>query len=198
MPYQTLMNGLLEELPNHYQVLDLPWAIGNDSELSAQYIKAAYRRALLLYHPDKTQAQSDLTHEKGRRSKVSREFTYTIDQISEAYAVLSVPELRFEYDRALKLHSCHLKGVKQGDNQAFRSGLETMDLDDLVYDEEKEVWLKSCRCGDEQGFQILGADLEEASDLGELYVGCRGCSLWLRVLFEVAGESGEDHVEGCR
>jgi diphthamide biosynthesis protein 4 len=164
-----LINSSPEDTPNHYQVLDLPWSLDAGSELSAQHLKAAYRRALFRHHPDKIRAQSDFVHDPEDRKNTKGESTYTVDQISEAYATLSVPKLR----------------------------LETIDLDDLGYDEEGEIWFKSCRCGDGRGFQIRGADLEDTSDLGELHVGCRGCSLWLRVLFGVAEESVKARVADC-
>jgi len=194
MPHQMVTNDSLEDIATHYQVLDLPWNFGVDSDLSAQHLKVAYRRALFQHHPDKTGAQSDSKHdlEVGRNS--CNKAAYTIDQISEAYATLSVPKLRSEYDRVLKLRARPVKGTEQGDDQTFRSGLEIVDLDDLNYDDIGEIWFKSCRCGDERGFQIRNADLEEASDIGELHVGCRGCSLWLKVLFGVVEEKAEDYV----
>jgi hypothetical protein len=64
----------------------------------------------------------------------------------------------------------------------------------MNYDEMGETWFKSCRCGDERGFQVREADLEEASDIGELHIGCRGCSLWLKVLFGVVEEKAEGRV----
>jgi diphthamide biosynthesis protein 4 len=192
MPHQMLINSSPEDRPNHYQVLDIPWTVGTGLELSAQHLKAAYRRALLRHHPDKTQAQSDSVHSREDCKNVKGESTYTVDRLTEAYATLSVPELRAEYDRVLKLLARPMNGTGQGGYQAFHSGLETVDLDDLGYDEEGGVWYKSCRCGDERGYQIRETDLEETSDLGELHVGCRGCSLWLRVLFGVVEGRVED------
>ena len=83
--------------------------------------------------------------------------------------------------------------TEQGDDM-FRSGLEVVDLDDLSHDERGEVWFKSCRCGEGRGFQFSEADLEEASEIGELHVGCRGCSLWLKVLFGFVEGEAEDHI----
>jgi diphthamide biosynthesis protein 4 len=197
MPHQTLMNGSLEDMPTHYQVLALPWNFGTDSDLSAQHLKAAYRRALFRHHPDKTGARSDTDQDSEVSKRSIRKAIYTIDQITEAYATLSIPKLRSEYDRVLKLRARPTKGTGQGDDQTFHSGLEILDLDDLNYDEIGEVWFKSCRCGDERGFQLRKADLEEASDIGELHVGCRGCSLWLKVLFGVVEEDAKDHDTDC-
>jgi diphthamide biosynthesis protein 4 len=189
-----VMNDSQENIATHYQVLNLSWSFEVNTDLSAQHLKAAYRRALFQHHPDKTGAQSGSRHELEIGKKSGKKATYTIDQITEAYATLSVPKLRSEYDRVLKLRTEPNKGTGQGYDQIFRSGLEIVDLDDLNYDETEEVWFKSCRCGDERGFQIREADLEEASDIGELHVGCRGCSLWLKVLFGVAEEKVEDCV----
>ncbi len=182
-------NGSLEDTPTHYQVLDLPWNVGAGLDLSAQHLKAAYRRALFRHHPDKNEAQSDSKHDLEVRKKSGKEVIYTIDQVTEAYATLSVQKLRSEYDRVLKLQTPPPKRSGQSDDQKFRSGLEVLDLDDLDYDETGRIWFKSCRCGDERGFQIRETDLEEASDVGELHVGCRGCSLWLKVLFGIAEEN---------
>lgn len=72
--------------------------------------------------------------------------------------------------------------------EVFRTGIETVDLDDLEVDEARGEWYRSCRCGDDQGFLVAESDLEEAVEEGELSVGCRGCSLWLKVLFGVMEE----------
>jgi diphthamide biosynthesis protein 4 len=194
IPYQRRMSDTLEDIATHYQVLDLPWNCRVDSNLSAQHLKAAYRRALFQHHPDKTGVQSNSKHNSEIGKKPGCKATYTIDQIAEAYAILSVPRLRSEYDRVLKLRASPTRGIGHGDDQIFHSGLEIIDLDDLNYDEMEEVWFKSCRCGDERGFQIHEADLEEASDISELHVGCRGCSLWLKVLFGIVEEKAEGRV----
>lgn len=54
-------------------------------------------------------------------------------------------------------------------------------------EEEQMTWTRKCRCGDEQGFRILERELEEAERRGEreVLVGCEGCSLWVRVGFDV-------------
>jgi diphthamide biosynthesis protein 4 len=71
------------------------------------------------------------------------------------------------------------------DDKVFRTGLDTVDLDDLIFDEGKELWTRGCRCGDDAGFVVTEAELELNAEDGELIIGCRGCSLWLRVLFGV-------------
>lgn len=185
MPHEMVVNGASMNPPTHYEVLNLPRTAYASSSLSPQYLKAAYRRALLQHHPDKIpppiRAKCPQTGPETTETKPG----FTIDEITEAYAILSVPKLRSAYDRELKIQSHSKKDVRQEGNDDFRTGCETVDLDDLVCDENGEIWFKRCRCGDRQSFLIREADLEEASDVGELLVGCRGCSLWLRVLFGV-------------
>jgi len=48
-------------------------------------------------------------------------------------------------------------------------------------------WTRACRCGAEKGFRILEKELEDAEERGEreVLVGCEGCSLWVRVEFDI-------------
>ncbi len=65
---------------DYYQVL------GVGREASPEEIKKTYRKLALKYHPDKAKGDKKLAEEKFK-------------QISEAYAVLSNPEKRKEYDQ---------------------------------------------------------------------------------------------------
>jgi len=53
--------------------------------------------------------------------------------------------------------------------------------------EGQTTWTRGCRCGADRGFSILEEELEDAEERGEkeVLVGCVGCSLWVRVGFEV-------------
>jgi diphthamide biosynthesis protein 4 len=161
-------------MPTYYEILGLPEALRDDPNLSAQTIRNAYRRALLQNHPDKA-TQPDV---KGAN--------FSIDQISEAFSVLSDGKTRTKYDRELKQNGAEYERGVRG--EVFRTGIEAVDLDDLDTDQAQGIWYKSCRCGDERGFLITESDLEEAAEDGEISVGCRGCSLWLKVLFGVMEE----------
>ena len=59
-----------------------------------------------------------------------------------------------------------------------------MDLDDLQHDETKGFWFRACRCGNERGYLVTESELEEETQHGDIIVGCRGCSLSLRVMFQ--------------
>ncbi|KAH7073013.1 diphthamide biosynthesis protein 4 [Paraphoma chrysanthemicola] len=53
--------------------------------------------------------------------------------------------------------------------------------------EAQMEWTRACRCGADKGFRILEEELGDAEARGEkeVLVGCEGCSLWVRVGFEV-------------
>lgn len=165
-------------MTTHYQVLGIPKALQDDPTLSAHTIRTAYRRALLQHHPDKSNPQSPIA-----LNSTGRE-TYTIDQISEAFSTLSNTKLRAEYNKELKVLAV-TANRGHGEKDVFRTGVEVVDLDDLQIDAAQDTWYRNCRCGDDRGFLIREEDLEEAADEGEINVGCRGCSLWLKVLFGV-------------
>lgn len=184
---------------DYYQILSLPFT-GSSSSLSKQQIKLSYHKALLKHHPDKARAiaqdtriphngptVSPLSGCFTRPSDSTQQRTYTIDEITTAYKTLSDPHLRAEYDRSLQLDRAKIaEREKTGD--VFHTGLEVVDLEDLACDEgdaESLVWYRGCRCGDERGFLVSEMDLEREVEQGEVVVGCRGCSLWLKVLFAV-------------
>lgn len=153
---------------NYYQLLNLP----SKSALSQENLKQAYRKALLAHHPDK-------------RSPNPASKVITIDDVALAYKTLSDLQLRAEYDAWLE--SVGDKNIDQGpaSNKPRHTGLETVDLDDLAFDDVNETWSRSCRCGEAMGFVVTSAELEKQVGDGEIIVGCRGCSLWLRILFGI-------------
>ncbi|KAF7713321.1 Diphthamide biosynthesis protein 4 [Penicillium ucsense] len=186
---------------DHYQTLGLPFTTSS-ATLSKQEIKIAYHKALLKNHPDKasTIALPETTQLGTPTSRPSIPPTetpekspnpriYTIDEITTAYKTLSDATLRAEYDRILRLDRAKLaEREKTGD--VFHTGLEIADLEDLACDEDGvdargACWYRGCRCGDERGFLVTEQELEKEADHGEIVVGCRGCSLWLKVLFAV-------------
>ncbi|KAI9767541.1 MAG: hypothetical protein M1840_005578 [Geoglossum simile] len=172
--------------PTYYELLGLqPPQLGNRS--SVQNVKLAYRRALLLHHPDKSNAPNDIGNH-----------IPTIDELTRAYKTLSDPATRAEYDRRLSLEPSTAASPLtrlRGSGDSFRSGLETADLDDLEFDEDDAVWYRSCRCGDERGFTVSEDQLAGEAKFGEVIAGCRGCSLWLRIQFE-APEEGPKESRG--
>lgn len=204
--------------PTHYEILSLPPSLlttpSSSSSPHNQLLKRAYRRALLNHHPDKTSTTStNPTSTNTPSTRTTPKTTYTIDQITLAYTTLSTPSLRAAYDRSLVLTNTDpfpssssltnpsSSSSQQQDRDNQKTGLETVDLDDLDYDESGE-WFRACRCGNARGFRVGEEDLDEAlgevpgsGGAGEVVVGCVDCSLWLRVLFAVAeGQEEEEEV----
>jgi diphthamide biosynthesis protein 4 len=158
----------------YYDVLALPRRGGTWGFLSKDDIKTAYRRALLVHHPDK--ARTDVGNTSSAREHQPK---YSIDEIVNAYETLVDQEKRAEYNETLD------KGTGKGNVSGTHIGVEVFDLEDLKYDEGKNTWSRSCRCGDEHGYILTEQDLEKESQQGEIYVGCRGCSLFIKVLFSL-------------
>ncbi|KAH8676049.1 hypothetical protein BX600DRAFT_432581 [Xylariales sp. PMI_506] len=219
--------------PTHFEILALtPHALdGQDSSTQAKAVRQAYRRALLKHHPDKNQqakaqnAPADPSEAgEGSRRQQEQQEHYTVDQITEAYTVLSDSRRRREYVRSLQMqqtttirssNTSSPSSSRQQQNHSqrtstsasasashtqhfsFQTGVETVDLDDLDWDSRAQVYYRSCRCGSARGYCFRELDLEEVGgDDGELMVQCTGCSLWLRVLFEEAEEEDDEEDGG--
>lgn len=159
---------------SHYDILGLPPPNATGREPSLLDIKSAYRRALLLHHPDKSGSVLGA-------STNAASSKYSVDQLLLAYKTLVDPASRLQYDQSLKSAP-----VSTLDAEKSHPGLESMDLDDLEFDEVRNTWYRGCRCGNERGFVITEGELEEDAEIGEVVTGCRGCSLWLKVTFAVA------------
>ncbi|KAL7819057.1 hypothetical protein V8C26DRAFT_395848 [Trichoderma gracile] len=182
--------------PSHYEVLNLSPSILNSQHDPSTLIKQAYRRALLRHHPDKastTPTPSSVTSSspsssRTQTTRLSATQIYTIDQITQAFTVLSSPSQRSTYDAALRLSRANGEATAHA---RFQTGIENVDLDDLQFDEAEERWYRSCRCGNDRGYSFDEEDLEAVEQEGVLMVGCHDCSLWLKVHFAVAEDEGE-------
>ena len=162
---------------SHYEILGLK----QSATLVSEDVKAAYHIALLAHHPDRLKAAA-ATHATPDP---------TVDEIVSAYKVLSDDKRRAEYDRASSQSR-----VAQTDGNGLHfdhSGIVTYDLEDLTYHPKTGIWSRDCRCGDEKGYVVTEAELEEVDQRQgeehgaqrEVSVGCHGCSLRIRVTFAV-------------
>lgn len=178
-----MSTGSFPKQYTHYDVLRLDR--DDFSSLSKDDIKAAYRRALLIHHPDKISSDAGRGPStlKSGSENVQPKHRYSIDDIVSAYEILSDPTKRADYNRSLGRDSW--KRANDRHNGGTHIGVESYDLEDLTYDEDKGTWSRSCRCGDEKGYVVTEADLERESQQGEIYVGCRGCSLFIKVQFAI-------------
>ncbi|TGJ88001.1 hypothetical protein E0Z10_g749 [Xylaria hypoxylon] len=210
--------------PTLYEILSLTQKRLESQESATQRkaIKQAYHKALLKHHPDKKPQDSPITPSPpqaprspkiqsksggGKSSSVPKsQLTYTIDQIQHAYNVLSDARQRREYDRQLLLTSSSSSTYsasfssssaeqKHSVSTRFHTGVETVDLDDLGFDERSGVYFGSCRCGNERGFQFTEEQLEEYEEDLVLMMQCLDCSLWMRVLFDAAAQSEDEQQQ---
>jgi curved DNA-binding protein CbpA len=166
--------------PTHYEVLGLSQALVDEEADPTHIIKRAYHRTLLRNHPDKAASSNSASTTRHTERFTT---TATVDQISEAFRVLTSPRLRLEYNEYLA--RSHRAGPGE---QTFQTGIENVDLDDLDFDASAGRWSRSCRCGNPKGFSFAESDLEEVEDEGNLIVGCQDCSLWLKVHFAVLND----------
>ncbi|KAK3069604.1 hypothetical protein LTR53_011931 [Teratosphaeriaceae sp. CCFEE 6253] len=157
-------------MASFYEILGLDRHMSHKSVLE-QRIKAAYHTTLLKHHPDR--------QETGRPAPSSG--APSVDEIVLAYKTLSDPERRAEYDRSLDHPAIESPARPHG--RGHHTGLDTVDLDSLAFAEQTQTWSRACRCGERQGFVVTESELEQHAENGEIMVGCKGCSLWLRVLF---------------
>jgi diphthamide biosynthesis protein 4 len=182
--------------PTYYEILNLPPILRNESLIPSQTLRSAYHHALLRNHPDKSASLG--ANAEALSSKHGE--IYSIDQISEAFSVLSDAKLRGEYDLTLRLQRLINVGSSGGDGnegKGFKTGVEMVDLDDLETEttvDGMQLWWRGCRCGNERGFVMLETELDSVASEGEkeVGVGCQGCSLWLRVAFGVLEEGGKE------
>ncbi|RKF78583.1 Diphthamide biosynthesis protein 4 [Golovinomyces cichoracearum] len=168
----NLISGPSKYQSTCYEILGLSDHSQKSQLMSLKTLRTAYRRTLLRYHPDKISNSS--------AGKINPR--YSIDQITQAYYTLLDPVTRAKYNHELQLRR------RNPNIQSEKTESETVDLDDLVYKSSNATWHRSCRCGAEEGFFVQERDLENAAEDGEIIVECKGCSLWLKVLFFVSEE----------
>jgi len=180
--------------PSHYSVLGLPSPLSGQY-VSTQQIRAAFRHSLLLHHPDKA-ASIGVTKESCPVEPAPSPSKHSIDEIRCARDVLVDPSQRREYDRSFiekaVITSGRNGGVSNG-SLATSEQIETVDLDDMEYGEDTQTWTRACRCGNAKAYEVSEGDLTGAMAHGyrEISVGCDGCSLHIRVIFDV-GEDFDD------
>lgn len=184
----------------HYEVLGLPVPSRSPSSIppSVQDVKAAYRRALLVHHPDKAPSSAGHVNMPERSKAASSPLVapkYTVDAIREAYHTLSTPSLREEYDRMIL-------SKRRGEPSSIYAAAQTtelheLDLGDMHYDARKQEYYEACRCGHRRGFSITEDELTEI-DGTEVLLECPDCSHHVRVCFEVEDEEEEQKVQASR
>ncbi|KAF8314537.1 hypothetical protein DL93DRAFT_2167322 [Clavulina sp. PMI_390] len=166
----------------YYEILSIP------QTASSADVKAAYHRALLLYHPDKalsktlsplaaSQPRSAQDRESLTGSRIDLP-TPTIDEVQQAYTTLSDSLLRKNYDGNLK-RSLSDASAQRGSQRPA----EVVSLEEFVpLDEDAAILVYPCRCG--ESFRISEEQLEADVHL----IGCNGCSEAVWVGYEAVEE----------
>lgn len=173
--------------PTCYQILQLRQHGGSIDPFE---LRVAYRRALLLYHPDKSYRHSSNT---SMSTTDDSNHAYSVDEITNAYKTLSKAVEKASYDKSLARDTRRLSTISKTERHV---GVETYDLAELAYNEKMDTWSHKCRCGDQQAYMLVESDLEQEAEHGEIYVSCKGCSLSIRVLFDTA-PLGSEVEDGC-
>lgn len=198
---------------SYYAILALPAPTrnGTSSEVITSYlVKKAYHKALLRWHPDKALSSHVSRQQREESSTGSSDGStedsspkYTLDEIITAYTTLSTERGRREYEREYRLQltgptaaaaAAMMREQVSGIWNAY-APMDVVDLDDFDYVEVSGKFYRGCRCGNEEGYVLWERDLEDVQT-GEVQVGCGGCSLWLRVQFEVVPEWEEEAGTG--
>jgi diphthamide biosynthesis protein 4 len=150
--------------------------LGIQQSASFEEIKRAYHRALLAHHPDKrAHPSTPPVPGPSNLSTLGIQPTPDVDTLRAAFATLSSPRLRAEYDISLA------RGFKPScPRPAQMLSLEDFSEGD---DDAAGIWTYPCRCG---GVYKLG---EAEMDQGQHLVGCGSCSEVVWVGYEVVDEN---------
>lgn len=144
-------------------------------------VKTAYHRALLLFHPDKLKLKPPIYTTKTPTLNGTQ---YTVDEIQQAYTVLSDPLLRSLLDDQLK------RSLTPSSEKGSQRPAEVISLEDFTPPDDDETsgssgvyeYTYACRCGGL--FKISYEQLEVDVHL----VGCQGCSEVVWVGYEAVEE----------
>lgn len=206
------MNNIYINMPKPtlFDILALSPASLNDQDDAAQAktIKQAYRRALLTHHPDKT-AQAEAA--ASTSEPITPEHHFTVDQITEAYTVLSDTAQRERYIAAQQQqHTSTSKATfsasASSSSSTRKPAAPTTDtvvpLDALAWSGRRRLYYRACGgCGKARGFglreEVLLEEEEgmrEADEAFEVRLGCGGCGAELRVV--VPGVEGGEEEDG--
>lgn len=145
---KQLLRYLGSMTTNPYTVLGLDRRRDFEEKLTEQEIKNAYKEALLRCHPDK---QRQSCHGNDQTS---------VDEIKASYLMLLDPEKC----KRLELDSSEKTGY-----------INTVDLDDMIFNEGRLEYSLACRCG--SSFIIQESDLELDCDI----VQCGGCTTKIKI-----------------
>ncbi|KAF2069699.1 hypothetical protein CYY_008985 [Polysphondylium violaceum] len=157
---------------NYYEILNV--------QQNADYkeIKKSFSALILQYHPDKNNSNSNSSG-----STLDDKDKNKYLEIQKAWEVLRDDDKRKQYDSEL---------LEQGRQKYSVS--DEVDIDDmeLVMDEEDgcDYYSYPCRCGSK--YTITEDDLLDNLDIA----WCTGCSLTIRVLYNLVQDEDDEYDQG--
>ncbi|KAK4054303.1 hypothetical protein OIO90_003536 [Microbotryomycetes sp. JL221] len=163
--------------------------LGCNPSTSRDELKQAYRRLVMLWHPDKQQQQQQHTHPTldidGGDDLVTSDQDETaravVARLNEAWSVLRDDVKRQRYDNQLR----QTRAVHRASTVSV--GL-TVDLEDMtpMYDKPDDEYPTSyqhaCRCG--SLYLITDQQLQQTTD-SNIVVQCQGCTERCCIEFQV-------------
>ena len=153
--------------------------LGIESDATPETIRSSYLKLARKYHPDKSKDASSEVRVERRRGEFRLFRVYTISfffpqqsmfrDIQKAWDTLKNSETRKLYDSSLK------EALKKSTGSG---AITEIDLDDMEYDGTS--FFTECRCGSK--VFVTENDLDSEIDM----YPCEGCSMTIRVLYELA------------
>ncbi|KAL6929168.1 hypothetical protein ACO0SA_002508 [Hanseniaspora valbyensis] len=154
-------------LLNYFEILDV------NEYSSLDVIKKNYKKKLLENHPDKNNELKDTL--------------ITIDQLKQAYYILSNYKSKLKYIEELKLGENKTnKSISNENEISLENFTQEYDKDNDIYE-----WHLNCpRCHCEKGYSInenlLEDNFNEQDNIQEVVINCSMCSQWLKVQYTLA------------
>lgn len=144
-------------------------------------VKAAYHRALLLYHPDKASNRSSIGYSTSRvngdlKRSLEQPSSPSVDEIQKAYVTLFDPLLRVDFDARLTNSTT----ISEKGSQRPAEVVSLEEFAPVV--DGSETLSYPCRCGG--SYRVTEEQLEADVHL----IGCQGCSEVVWVGYEVVEE----------
>lgn len=204
-----MATGNPDREPTLYEILAIsPRSLdGQDPASQNKIARQAYRRALLKHHPDrqaqKTDENSAASSDSSSTSTGNSSQHFTVDQITEAYTVLSDAKKRRQYTRTLRSQKTTTSGSASTRTKRTRrsraSEVDTVTLDDdMSWDGKRRLYYRACDgCGKARGFNLREDEIEDDSEEDfEMVLECSGCEKSLNVFVPALADEDDTQDGG--
>jgi diphthamide biosynthesis protein 4 len=149
---------------------DLYRVLNIDKEIkpSTEQIKRKYLELVQLHHPDKQDGCND---------------DDMFIQIQQAYEILRDTKKRKAYDEEYERY------LYATNKTSFGEVSEFINISEMEFLEEENKFSWSCRCG--SSYDIESNDVDGEHSFQSIIVGCRSCSLKIKVVNDLDDEDDE-------